>query len=297
MIAGYSIPLAFGIAIARRRLLRPLPRQPRRVAAPDRRAPLRVRGPMDDNEQTGEIGPIAAGRTRGVPDARSAAPDRRRGARRAPRRGRRRRVGRPRPRQRNPARRPDRGPGRGAARRRRLLGRRRPPEEPRRARARRADRPRASLSRFRAAAGASGAAGTGTTGTTGTTGAERRRRLRRSARRRAATGTISVVDGNTLYVLTTTGSLVKVTLGPSTTITRNAKSTADRPAAGRHRRRPGSDGDKRQRQRLLGLGDRARRQLGRRFRRRRPPGRTRRLRLGGDDQWLSFAADLASHDC
>ena len=42
----------------------------------------------------------------------------------------------------------------------------------------------------------------------------------------AATGTISVVDGNTLYVLTATGSLVKVTLGPSTTITRNADSSA-----------------------------------------------------------------------
>ena len=40
----------------------------------------------------------------------------------------------------------------------------------------------------------------------------------------AAAGTISVVDGNTLYVLTAAGALVKVTLGPSTTVTRNAKS-------------------------------------------------------------------------
>lgn len=43
----------------------------------------------------------------------------------------------------------------------------------------------------------------------------------------AATGTVSVVDGNTLYVLTATGSLVKVTLGQSTTVTRNATTAAD----------------------------------------------------------------------
>jgi hypothetical protein len=42
----------------------------------------------------------------------------------------------------------------------------------------------------------------------------------------AATGSISVVDGNTLYVLTGTGSLVKVTLAKSTTITRNADTAA-----------------------------------------------------------------------
>jgi hypothetical protein len=42
----------------------------------------------------------------------------------------------------------------------------------------------------------------------------------------AATGTVSVVDGNTLYVLTSSGSLVKVTLGKSTPITRNAKASA-----------------------------------------------------------------------
>jgi hypothetical protein len=43
----------------------------------------------------------------------------------------------------------------------------------------------------------------------------------------AATGTLSVVDGNTLYVLTSTGSLVKVSLGQSTAVTRNAKAAAD----------------------------------------------------------------------
>jgi hypothetical protein len=42
----------------------------------------------------------------------------------------------------------------------------------------------------------------------------------------AAIGTISVVDGDTLYVETTAGSLVKVTLTKSTTITRNADATA-----------------------------------------------------------------------
>ena len=77
------------------------------------------------------------------------------------------------------------------------------------------------LSRFRAAAGASGAAGTGTTGTTGASGAGGFG----FGSTAAATGTISVVDGKVLYVLTTTGALVKVTLGPSTSITRNAKST------------------------------------------------------------------------
>ncbi len=41
----------------------------------------------------------------------------------------------------------------------------------------------------------------------------------------AASGTISVVNGDTLYVLTATGSLVKVTLGSSTTVTRNADTT------------------------------------------------------------------------
>lgn len=43
----------------------------------------------------------------------------------------------------------------------------------------------------------------------------------------AATGTISVVDGKTLYILTSAGSLVKVTLGASTTITRNATTQAN----------------------------------------------------------------------
>ncbi len=40
------------------------------------------------------------------------------------------------------------------------------------------------------------------------------------------TGTISVVAGNTLYVISSTGSLVKVTLTGSTTITRDAGATA-----------------------------------------------------------------------
>jgi hypothetical protein len=39
-------------------------------------------------------------------------------------------------------------------------------------------------------------------------------------------GTISIVDGNTLYVLSSTGSLVKVNLTSATTITRNATATS-----------------------------------------------------------------------
>jgi hypothetical protein len=47
----------------------------------------------------------------------------------------------------------------------------------------------------------------------------------------AASGTISVVDGDTIYVLTAAGALVKVTLTSSTTVTRNstAKPVALRP--------------------------------------------------------------------
>ncbi len=40
------------------------------------------------------------------------------------------------------------------------------------------------------------------------------------------TGTISVVNGNTLYILSSAGALVKVTLSKSTTITRNADTAA-----------------------------------------------------------------------
>jgi hypothetical protein len=39
-------------------------------------------------------------------------------------------------------------------------------------------------------------------------------------------GTISVIDGNTLYVLSSRGALVKVTVTKSTAITRNANTTA-----------------------------------------------------------------------
>jgi hypothetical protein len=75
------------------------------------------------------------------------------------------------------------------------------------------------LARLRAAAGAAG--GTGTAGGAGSGAGGFG--LAPSA---AALGTISLVDGRVLYVLTTSGALVKVTLGPSTSITRNAKSTA-----------------------------------------------------------------------
>jgi len=69
--------------------------------------------------------------------------------------------------------------------------------------------------RFRSAAG------------TGATGAAGSRFGGLFASTAAAAGTISVVDGNTLYVDdTSTGSIVKVTLTKSTTITRNADATA-----------------------------------------------------------------------
>ncbi|HVA52405.1 MAG TPA: DUF5666 domain-containing protein [Acidimicrobiales bacterium] len=46
-----------------------------------------------------------------------------------------------------------------------------------------------------------------------------------SAASAGTTGTISVVNGTTLYILSSTGALVKVTLSKSTTITRNADTT------------------------------------------------------------------------
>jgi hypothetical protein len=70
--------------------------------------------------------------------------------------------------------------------------------------------------RFRSAAGATGAAGSAASRFGGL-----------FASTAAATGTISVVDGDALYVNdTATGSVVKVTLTKSTTITRNADATA-----------------------------------------------------------------------
>jgi len=75
--------------------------------------------------------------------------------------------------------------------------------------------------RFRSAAGGVGATGAAT--------ASRFGGLFAGAGAGAAAGTagtVSVVDGDTLYVLTSTGSLVKVTLTKSTTITRNADAAA-----------------------------------------------------------------------
>jgi len=69
-------------------------------------------------------------------------------------------------------------------------------------------------SRLRSAIG-----GTGATGASGFRGFA-------GAGAGATTGTISVVDGDTLYVETSSG-LVKVTLSKSTTITRNANAAAD----------------------------------------------------------------------
>jgi len=79
-----------------------------------------------------------------------------------------------------------------------------------------------AAARFRSAAGA------GATGATGSrTGAAGSRFGGLVASAAAAAGTISVVDGNTLYVDDTlTGSTVKVTLTKSTTVTRNADAAA-----------------------------------------------------------------------
>jgi hypothetical protein len=83
--------------------------------------------------------------------------------------------------------------------------------------------------RFRAGRAGAGGASTSTTSTTSTTGVAGAGGFGFGgggfAASSAATGTISVVDGDTLYILSATGSLVKVTLSPSTTITRNAQAT------------------------------------------------------------------------
>ncbi len=126
---------------------------------------------------------------------------------------------------RHPAGAAGRRPARGAARRCRVLGRRGGRKVPRRLLGRRqpgepritvpvgedGDQHHDRTGTTRAATGGGGFGGFGGGG---------------FASSAAATGTISVVDGNTLYVLTATGSLVKVTLTPSTTITRNADATA-----------------------------------------------------------------------
>lgn len=84
----------------------------------------------------------------------------------------------------------------------------------------------ALVSRLRALAGATGARGaSGARGTTAAGGAGLAAGFGGAAA--GTIGTISVVDGNILYVLTSTGALVKVTLDPSTaTITRDASTNA-----------------------------------------------------------------------
>ena len=65
---------------------------------------------------------------------------------------------------------------------------------------------------------------TGTGAGTGT-GASRFAGRGGAATTAAATGTVTEVKGSTLYVTNASGNLVVVTLTPSTTVTRNAKST------------------------------------------------------------------------
>jgi len=73
--------------------------------------------------------------------------------------------------------------------------------------------------RFRTGATGTGT-GTGTGTKTGTTGG-----FTFPGSTAAATGTVTVVEGDTLYVTTTTGSIVKVALSSSTKVTRNATAT------------------------------------------------------------------------
>jgi hypothetical protein len=76
--------------------------------------------------------------------------------------------------------------------------------------------------RFRSAAG-----GLGATGTAGSAASRFGGLFGGTAGTAGTVGTISVVNGNTLYVAdTATGSIVKVTLTKSTTITRNADAAA-----------------------------------------------------------------------
>jgi hypothetical protein len=69
-------------------------------------------------------------------------------------------------------------------------------------------------------------AGSGATGTSGGGGSQLPGDTTGTAGSGATTGTVSVVDGDTLYILTASNQLVKVTLTASTTLTRNAKAKA-----------------------------------------------------------------------
>jgi hypothetical protein len=60
---------------------------------------------------------------------------------------------------------------------------------------------------------------------TGGSGASRFSGFGGSSSKAAATGTVTEVKGSTLYVTNAAGNLVVVTLTPSTTVTRNAKTT------------------------------------------------------------------------
>ena len=77
----------------------------------------------------------------------------------------------------------------------------------------------------------------------------------------ATTGTVTDVIGKTLYVTSSSGSLVKVTLGPSATVTRNATSSARRPEDRRHGDRRGGQGEVRGGDGVVDLGDRRRGQF------------------------------------
>ena len=157
------------------------------------------------------------GAHRGTPDGHADARDRRPTSAGWLAGRRRRGVGQPDD-ARHPPRTARRRAARRRARRRRILGRRRAPEEPRRRHGTGALAGLAARFRSAAGAGATGAAGAAASRFGGLFG---------GAPPPRTTGTISVVNGDTLYVDdTATGSIVKVTLTKSTTITRNADAAA-----------------------------------------------------------------------
>ena len=96
------------------------------------------------------------------------------------------------------------------------------------------------------------------TGTGTGTGASRFAGRGGAASAAAATGTVTEVKGSTLYVTNASGNLVVVTLTPSTTVTRNAKSTVSAARARRHRRSARNEVVQRDRHRDVAVGHRTR---------------------------------------
>jgi hypothetical protein len=85
----------------------------------------------------------------------------------------------------------------------------------------------AAASRFRSLLGGAGAAGASSAGSASRTGASGAASLFRGfgASTAAATGEFTARVGNTIYITTTAGTLVKVVVGPSTKVTRDANAS------------------------------------------------------------------------